>query len=93
MADTLSFTAKVDTHSGPTLGGPNTGSTVGGALLGSPGKNITKLGTILPLSCHALLPLPGTLQQFLLTQGDFISLVMITFNHYCHMFKRKKKHQ
>ena len=34
-------------HSGPTLGGPNTGSTVGEAILGSPGENITKLGTIL----------------------------------------------
>ena len=35
--------------SGPTLGGPNTGGTIGGALLGCPGENITKLGTILPL--------------------------------------------
>ena len=38
------------TPSGPMLGGPNTGNTVGGALLGSPGGNITKLATILPLS-------------------------------------------
>ena len=38
-----------------TLGGPNTGSTVGGMLLRSPGENITKLGTILPLSSGALL--------------------------------------
>ena len=37
-----------------TLGGPNTGSTVVGALLGRPGENITKLGTILPLSYQSL---------------------------------------
>ncbi len=37
------------TPSGPTLGGPNTGSTVAGALLGSPGENVAKEGTILPL--------------------------------------------
>ncbi len=43
------------TPSAPTLGGPNTGSTVGVALLGSPGENITKLSTILPLCYHALL--------------------------------------
>ncbi len=39
--------------SGPTLAGPNTGSTVCGALLGNPGENIKKLGTILPLSHDA----------------------------------------
>ncbi len=42
------------TPSIPTLGGPNTGSTIGGALLGDPGENITTLGTILPISHHAL---------------------------------------
>ncbi len=33
----------------PTVGGPNTGSTVAGALLGGPGQNVAKVGTILPL--------------------------------------------
>ena len=33
-----------------TLAGPNTGNTVDGALLGSPGENVAKLGTILSLS-------------------------------------------
>ncbi len=37
-----------------TLGGPNTGSTVAGTLLGSPGENVAKLGTILPLSYQTL---------------------------------------
>ncbi len=45
------------TASGPTLGGPNTGCTIGGALLGSPGENITKLGTNLPLCYQSLFPL------------------------------------
>ena len=35
------------TLSGRTLGDPNTGSTVAGALLGSPGENVAKVGTIL----------------------------------------------
>ncbi len=35
--------------------GPNTGSTIAGALLDSPGENVTKVGTILPLPYHPLL--------------------------------------
>ena len=42
------------TPSGPNLGGRNTGSSIDGALLGSSGENITKLGNILPLSYHTL---------------------------------------
>ncbi len=37
--------------SGPTLGGPGTGNTIAGALLGSP---VEKVGTILPLPCQNL---------------------------------------
>ena len=43
------------THSGLTLGGPNTSSTVAGSLLGSPGENVDKVGTILPLSYQPLM--------------------------------------
>ncbi len=42
------------TPSGPTLGGYNTGSTIAGALLGTPGENVPKLGTIMPLSYQPL---------------------------------------
>ena len=42
------------TPSGPTLGGPNTESTIAGTLLGSSGENVAKLGTILPLSYQSL---------------------------------------
>ena len=38
-----------------TVGGPNTGSTIAGTLLGSPGENVAKLGTILPLPYESLL--------------------------------------
>ena len=34
--------------------GPITGSTVAGALLGNPGENVTKVGTILPLPYQRL---------------------------------------
>ncbi len=44
------------TPSGTIFGGPNIGITVGGSLLGSPGENVAELGTILPLSYHALRP-------------------------------------
>ncbi len=33
----------------PTLGGPNTGSVIAGALLGNPVENVAKVGTVLPL--------------------------------------------
>ncbi len=42
------------TPSGPSLGGPYTGSTLEGTLLGSPGENAAKLGTILPLPYQSL---------------------------------------
>ena len=42
------------TPNGPTFGGPNTGSTVAVALLGSPAENVAKVGTILPLPYQAL---------------------------------------
>ncbi len=44
------------TPSGPTLGGLSTDSTstIAVALLGSPGENVTKVGTILPLTYHSI---------------------------------------
>ncbi len=42
------------THSGPTLAGPSTGSTVAVTLLGGPGENVAKVGTILPLPYQPL---------------------------------------
>ncbi len=45
------------THSGPPLGGPNTGSTVAMAPLASPGENVAKVTTILPLSYQPLSPI------------------------------------
>ncbi len=40
--------------SGPTLGSPNTSSTIAMALLGRPGENVPKVGTILPLPYQPL---------------------------------------
>ncbi len=42
------------TPSGLTLGGPNTGSIAAVALLGNPGENVAKVGTILPLPYQPL---------------------------------------
>ncbi len=42
------------TPCGPTISDLNPGSIIGGTLLGSPGENIAKLGTIQPLSYQSL---------------------------------------
>ncbi len=64
------------------LGGQNTGSTIGGTLLGSPGENITKLGTILPLTSIAGLVHVNDL--------DLTTEILVSSCHICSVYAIKE---
>ena len=75
----MDFLALVGDHtpSGPTLGGPNTGSTIAGTLLGSPVENVVKVGTILPLPYQSLCPFLLLLFLLILSvKGGLIGIPM-----------------